>query len=132
MIQSKMYFGVVYGLLKPTEIHFRDWSGVWLFLTLKRNFQGKDRALSEGAVNGDSGPYQFDETVDQCQSETGPLPVRTVVCFGLLKNLKNGSEILFRDPTTIVFDVDLEALAYSKKPDCYRSSGFREFNGVAQ
>ena len=24
MIQSKMYFGVVYGLLKPTEIHFRN------------------------------------------------------------------------------------------------------------
>ena len=132
MIQSKMHFGVVYGLLKPSEIHFRDWSGVWLFLTLKRNFQGKDRALTEGAYDRDSGPNQFDETVDQCQSETGPLPVRTLICFSLLKNLKNGSEILFRDSTAIVFDVDLEALAFSKKPDCYRSSGFREFNGVTQ
>ena len=114
-----MYFGVVYGSLNPTEIHFRYWSGVLLFLTLKRNFQGKARALSIGTVDGDSGPYQFDETVDQCQSETGPLPVRAVVCFSLLENLKNGSEILFRDSTTIVFDVDLEALTFSKKPDCY-------------
>ena len=119
MIQSKMYFGVVNGLLKPSEIHFRDWSGVWLFLTLKRNFQGKDRALTKGAFDGDSGPDQFDETVDQCQSETGPLPMSSVICFSLLKNLKNGSEILFRDSTTIVFDVDLEALTFSKKPDCY-------------
>jgi len=132
MIQSKIHFGVVYGLLKPSEIHFRDWSGVWLFLTLKRNFQGKDRAFSEGTVDGDSGPYQFDETVDQCQSETGPLPVRAVVCFSLLKYLKNGSEILCRDSTTVVFDVDLEAMVFSKKPDLYRSSWFREFNGVAQ
>ena len=114
MIQSKMYLGVVNGLLKPSEIHFRDWSGVWLFLTLKRNFQGKDRALTKGAFDGDSGPDQFDETVDQCQSETGPLQVRKVVCFSLLKNLKNGSEILFRDSTTIVFDVDLEALDFFK------------------
>jgi len=132
MIQSKMYFGVVNGSLQPTEIHFRDWSRVWLLLTLKRNFQGKDRALSEGTVDGDSDPHQFDETVDQCQSETGPLPVWAVVCFGLLKNLKNGSEILFRDSTTVVFDVDLEAMTFSKKPDLYRSSRFREFNGVAQ
>ena len=106
MIQSKLHFGVVYGLLKSSEIHFRDWSGVWLLLTLKRNFQGKDRALSEGAVDGDSAPYQFDETEDQCQSETGPFPVIAVVCYSLLKNLKNGSEILFRDSTTVVFDVD--------------------------
>ena len=127
-----MYFGVVYGSLQPSEIHFRDWSGVWLFFTLKRNFQGKERALSQGTLDRDSGPDQFDETVDQCQSETGPLPVRAVVCFSLLKNLKNGSEIIFRDSTTIVFDVDLEALAFSKKSDCYRSSGFREFNGVTQ
>ena len=112
MIQSKIHFGVVHGLLKPSEIHFRDSSGVWLFLTLKRNFQGKDRAFSHGTVDRDSGPYQFDETVDQCQSETGPLPVSMVVCFSLLKNLKNGSEILFRDSTTIVFDVDLEALDF--------------------
>ena len=114
MIQSKMHFGVVYGLLEPPEIHFQDLSGVWLFFTLNWNFQCKDRAFSQGTVDRDSGPYQFDETVDQCQSETGSLPVGTVVCFGLLKNLKNGSEIFFRDSTTIVFDVDLEALAFSK------------------
>tara|TARA_Y100001978_G_C23440037_1_gene312555 strand:+ start:413 stop:589 length:177 start_codon:yes stop_codon:yes gene_type:complete len=58
--------------------------------------------------------------------------MKSVICFSLLKNLKNGSEILFRDSTTIVFDVDLEALAFSKKPDSYRSSGIREFNGVAK
>ena len=126
-----MHFGVVNGLLKLSEIHFRDWSGVWLFLTLKRYFQGKDRALSQGTVDGDSGPDQFDETVDQCQSETGPLPVRTDVCFSLLKNLKNGCVFFFRVSTTMVLNADWEHLTLAKNQAVYRPSGSLAFISLA-